>query len=106
MPRRIRKRKQVESDLLEIAKHIADRNFDAAVRFLTKAEEEFVRLCDWPGAGPVYGFAEAELAAVRFWPIKGFRNHLIFYRPIEDGIEVIRVLHGSRDVEHIIRDGA
>ena len=25
-------------------------------------------------------------------------NHLIFYRPIDDGIELVRVLHGARDI--------
>jgi len=27
---------------------------------------------------------------------------LIFYRPIEDGIEVIRVLHGAREIEQLL----
>jgi len=25
-------------------------------------------------------------------------SYLIFYRPVEDGIELIRVLHGARDI--------
>jgi toxin ParE1/3/4 len=25
-------------------------------------------------------------------------NYLIFYRPISDGIEIVRVLHGARDI--------
>lgn len=27
-----------------------------------------------------------------------YANYLIFYRPIDDGIEIVRVLHGSRDL--------
>jgi len=32
--------------------------------------------------------------------LRGFPvgSHLIFYRPAVDGIEVIRVLHGARDI--------
>lgn len=30
-----------------------------------------------------------------------FPNHLIFYRPVEDGIEVLRVVHGAQDIEAI-----
>jgi plasmid stabilization system protein ParE len=30
---------------------------------------------------------------------------LIFYLPLEDGIEVIHVLHGARNVEAIIERG-
>jgi len=29
-------------------------------------------------------------------------HYLIFYFPLEDGIDVIRVLHGTRDVEVIL----
>lgn len=26
-------------------------------------------------------------------------NYVIFYRPIGDGIEIVRVLHGARDID-------
>jgi plasmid stabilization system protein ParE len=31
----------------------------------------------------------------------GFENHLVFYRPFKDSIEVIRVIHGARDIEKL-----
>jgi plasmid stabilization system protein ParE len=31
-----------------------------------------------------------------------FEKHLIFYRPMKDGIEVIRVLHASRDLVAVL----
>jgi toxin ParE1/3/4 len=31
-------------------------------------------------------------------------SYVIFYRPIEEGIEVIRVLHSARDIEDIFAD--
>ena len=31
-------------------------------------------------------------------------SYLIFYRPIDDGIEVVRVLHGARDIERAVSD--
>jgi plasmid stabilization system protein ParE len=34
-----------------------------------------------------------------YGPIRGFEKHVIFYRPIANGIEVVRVLHASRDLE-------
>ena len=33
-----------------------------------------------------------------------FPKYLVFYRPITDGIEVIRVLHGARDLDGILAD--
>ena len=32
-------------------------------------------------------------------------NYVIFYRPIHDGIEVVRVLHGARDIPAVFRKG-
>jgi hypothetical protein len=28
--------------------------------------------------------------------VKNFERYLVFYRPIQDGIEVVRVIHGAR----------
>ncbi len=30
--------------------------------------------------------------------MKGFENWLVFYRPLQDGIEAVRILHGARDL--------
>jgi toxin ParE1/3/4 len=32
-------------------------------------------------------------------------SYVVFYQAIENGIEVIRVLHGSWDIEEIFRQG-
>jgi len=31
-------------------------------------------------------------------------NYLIFYIPLEDGIDVVRILNGARDIEALFRD--
>jgi hypothetical protein len=28
----------------------------------------------------------------------------VFYRPVADGIEIVRVLHGARDIQSILTD--
>ena len=40
--------------------------------------------------------------SVRVWRIRGFNKHLVFYRLIADSIEVLHVLHGSRDLPVIL----
>ena len=35
------------------------------------------------------------------WPVRGFEKHVIFYRPVATGIDVVRVLHAARDIEAI-----
>lgn len=49
-------------------------------------------------------FQHPKAAGIRSWSITGFPNHLIFYRPVEGGIEVLRVLHGARDINAIFED--
>ncbi len=41
------------------------------------------------------------MITVKVWPVKGFENFLIFYTISEGSIDVIRVLHGSRDIESV-----
>lgn len=35
--------------------------------------------------------------------MKDFDRHVIFYRALKNGIEVLRVLHGARDIETLFR---
>src|SRR5713226_8246174 len=60
------------------------------------------RLLAMSGMGSLYESDEPELAGVRFFPVTRFRNYLVFYRPTTTGIEVLRVLHGARDIESLL----
>ena len=35
-------------------------------------------------------------------PVRDFEKHLVFYRPIVGGIELVRVLHSARDTSAIL----
>ena len=41
---------------------------------------------------------------LRTWTIRRFRKHLVFYIPTEVGIEVVRVLHGARNIQRILKE--
>jgi hypothetical protein len=56
-----------------------------------------------PGIGAPRPRANPALRDLRMHPVRGFENHLLFYRPIPGGIELIRVLHGMRDIEAIMQ---
>jgi len=85
-------------DLVDLAAHIALDNIEAAGRFIRAAEEAFHDLDRMPFMGSPREYRDPGISGIRMWPIKGFRKHLIFYRPIEDGIEIVRVIHSSRDI--------
>ena len=59
-----------------------------------------------PRIGPKCEVANPALADLRWFRVKDSKNYLIFYREIDNGIEVIRVLHGARDIDSILDGNA
>jgi len=70
---------------------------DAAERFVVALEDTLKLLAKNPELGARREFARPELSGMRSFPVKSFEKHLVFYRPINAGIEVLRVMHGARD---------
>ena len=103
MTSRYRIRRRARTDLNQIVDFIAPRNSTAALKFLDAAVSEFRFLGDFCGAGVPRPSSHKSLARLRMWPIRGFNAYLIFYIPRKDFIEIIRVLHGARDVARILR---
>jgi toxin ParE1/3/4 len=99
-----KKRPIVIQDLIEQATYIAENNLDASDRFLMAAEDTFKFLGTMPAIGKLSGFTHPRLADVRQYAIKGFKSSLIFYRVTDDGVDVLRVLHGARDLEALLEE--
>jgi len=79
------------SDLDDIWSYIALDNTEAADRFLVAVLSRFPKLA----AMPQMGRSREELSAnLRSFSVG---QYVIFYRPIENGVEITRVLHGARD---------
>lgn len=82
--------------------YVGQAGAEVAVRFLSAVREAYRFLAETPGAGAPVRWISLRLGGVRRWPVRGFENYLIFYRETEWGLEVIRVLHGARDLEAIL----
>jgi toxin ParE1/3/4 len=102
--RRIIKHDRALRDLEHRSDYIHQHNPRAALRFLNAAEVTIRRLAMSPGIGARYDPDHPALAELRFFPITRFKNDLVFYRPLADGIEVLRVLHGAQDIHHILAE--
>ena len=89
----------VEDELWGIWHFIAQDNPDAATRVIEAAYETFKTLAANPGLGKVRRFQNPKLHDVRSWRIPGFENYLIFYRGVANGVQVIHVYHGARNIE-------
>ena len=88
-------------DLLDIWEVIAADKIDAADRVREAAFRSFERLAGMPDIGTIRRYNNPALADLRFWPIPRFRRYLIFYLPAPGGVEIVRVLHGARDMTTI-----
>jgi toxin ParE1/3/4 len=98
MGERVTRQPEVRRNLIEQAGYISHDNLDAALRFLDAAEATFEFLADHREVGEMFPSTNPRTAGMRVWPVDGFRNHLVFYRPTDDGVDIVRVLHGSRDL--------
>ena len=92
-------------DLIDLAYYIALDNVEAAYQFLDKVEESFGDLERMPLMGSAREFQDPALTGIRMWRVKGFPKHLIFYRPLKDGVQIIRVLHSARDIAGLFSEG-
>lgn len=94
----IRRFLKAQEDLLDIWCHIGCDNPNQADRYLDYLEEKLSLLATTPGMGRLCN----ELApGLRVFPVD---NYLIFYRQSVEGIDVVRVLHGARDIEVLFQD--
>jgi toxin ParE1/3/4 len=98
------KHPQVIRDLIDLATYIAEENMDVSDNFLAAAEETFKQLAQTPKMGRLRDFYNSNLADIRQQAIKGFKNYLVFYRVRDGDVEILRVLHGRRDIEAIFDD--
>ena len=98
MTRNLRRHPKALFDVEESAVYIGADNLGAALRFLEAAEGTIQLLLENPELGSTRSFKRRGLSGLRSFPIKGFDKHLVFYRPTEHGIDVLRILHGARDL--------
>jgi len=76
----------------------------AALRFYDAYDVALQLIEKMPLAGGRLLLPECEHLDLRYSRPKGFWNYLIFYRATDAAIEIVRVLHGSRDMNTALRE--
>jgi toxin ParE1/3/4 len=89
--------KQAEADLDDIWLYVAQDSLRHADHLITEIRDE----CELLAVSPGLGRQRDELRpSLRSFP---WGEYVIFYRLSTEGIEVVRILHGHRDIETIFR---
>jgi toxin ParE1/3/4 len=92
MPRVLR-RPLTAADIADIWDYIAEDSLDQADAWIDRLDETLQLLATQPKMGR----ARDELSpGLRSMPVG---RYVIFYEPLHDGIDVVRVLHSARDVD-------
>ncbi len=82
----------------DIVEFLFQRSPRAARRFFTAVWETYEWLSRVPeGGSEIDVLLKTTYRGMRFSQVKRFKNYLIFYLPIPDGIIVYHVLDGRRD---------
>lgn len=84
-------------DIREIWAHIAQDNIKAARRVRLK----ILHACQGIAENPKIGHRREDLTEkpVRFWPVG---SYMIIYNSARRPIEIVRVVHGARDVPTLL----
>jgi len=92
---RIVRRPRARQDLVEIWRYIADESGEPrADRYLRRLNDVVSYLAQQPSMGRKR--PEILEEGIRSFPAE---SHVIFYIALQGGIELVRVIHGSQDLE-------
>jgi plasmid stabilization system protein ParE len=91
---------QASDDLFEIWSYIAGDNIEAADR----VEDAIYECCAFVAEAPLRGHVRNDLTdlPVRFWTVQRYPNYRIVYDPNTSPLQIIRVLHGARNLARLL----
>lgn len=87
-----------EADLEEIWDYIATNNVESAKRLIIDLTQKFRLLAENPQIGRTHDQFVLNLRSF------AYKKYIIFYFPMENGVEIYRVIHGARNIEDLFED--
>ena len=75
---------------------------EIALRFRDSVRRTVQALTRHPLAGPRHHSDNPQLENLRSWPVAGFEAIRIYYVVEGEALRIVRILHGKRDVKHIL----
>jgi toxin ParE1/3/4 len=95
---KVRLTPEAEADLEGIGDKIAERNAARAVTYVRELQERCLRIAEFPHAGPPRPqWGEGIRIAIH-------GKYVIVYRVRDETVQVLRVVHGARDLDALFAD--
>jgi toxin ParE1/3/4 len=85
-------------DLNDIADYYAEHNVAAGDQFFRDFNRKCQQLVAFPNSGKSYASIRPDLRGI------SLEGHIIFYRVLEDGIEILRVISGRRNFPSLFEE--
>jgi toxin ParE1/3/4 len=85
-------------DLNEIADYFANNNLEAGEEFFQAFNRNRQQLVAFPNSGKSYANIRADLRSL------SVAGYIVFYRLLDDGIEILRVVSGRRNLQDLFRE--
>ena len=95
---------KADRDLDDYADYLArEANVDVALTFLSASHESFALLAENPNIGWSSRLKNPALKTLRVFRVSTFEKMLILYRPLSESVDILRVVHGSRNLRALFR---
>ena len=95
---------KADRDLDDYADYLAEQaSLDVALRFFDAAYSTFALIATQPNMGWRSRIKYPGLEALRVFRVAGFEHMLILYRTLPEGVDILRVIHGSRNLRALLR---
>jgi len=92
---------QADLDIDTFFFYIAEDDLTAADQFLDRVEETQNLIANFPKIAPLFITDNSKLSGMRWFPVKDFPKHLLFYIEDEVQILVVRVFHKAQDISKV-----
>ena len=94
-------RPAASEDIDEIVDYLVGESVPTAQGFVRDLQKCFDLLTENPKIGVQREYRSVALSGMWIFPLKEFSTYLVFYLSDDQTIDIVRVLHGKRDIERL-----
>lgn len=95
-------RTRAEDEVIELVAHIRSSNPRAAVDVYAAIQDTLALLESQPLSGSKYPTRNPNARGARSAGVRGYRQFVVLYLPTADGIEVLHITRGRRNLSRLV----